>query len=55
MTTTQPLHNIAISFSGGGFRAAAYNLGVISYLHTLTLNSEFTIEILTFTNEIFCL
>ncbi len=40
MKTTEPLHNIAISFSGGGYRAAAYNLGVLSYLHTLRLGDE---------------
>jgi predicted acylesterase/phospholipase RssA len=40
MQTLHPLSNIALSFSGGGYRAAAYNLGVLSYLHNLQFNNE---------------
>jgi predicted acylesterase/phospholipase RssA len=29
-----PFHNIALSLSGGGFRATAFHLGVLSYLST---------------------
>lgn len=32
--------NIALSFSGGGYRAAAFNLGVISYLSTVSIDKE---------------
>ena len=32
--------NIALSFSGGGFRAAAYSLGVLSYFHSIELVEE---------------
>ena len=32
--------NIALSFSGGGFRAAAYSLGVFSYFHSIELSEE---------------
>jgi predicted acylesterase/phospholipase RssA len=32
--------NIALSFSGGGYRAAAFNMGVISYLSTVSLDKE---------------
>ena len=35
-----PLNNLAISFSGGGFRATAYNLGVLSYLNQLQFNND---------------
>src|SRR5687767_8293884 len=28
----EPFHNIALSLSGGGFRATAFHLGVLSYL-----------------------
>ncbi len=30
-----PFDNIALAFSGGGYRAASYSLGVLSYLHKL--------------------
>src|ERR1035437_5286947 len=30
-----PLENIALACSGGGFRAASYSLGVLSYLNTV--------------------
>ncbi|MFL5753544.1 MAG: patatin-like phospholipase family protein [Bacteroidia bacterium] len=32
-----PFHNIAISLSGGGFRATCLHLGVLSYLHSVKL------------------
>lgn len=32
--------NIALSFSGGGYRAAAFNLGVISYMSTVNIGKE---------------
>jgi len=31
--SVKPFENIALAFSGGGFRAAAYALGVLSYLN----------------------
>ena len=33
-----PFQNIALAFSGGGFRAAAFSLGTLSYLEHLKLN-----------------
>ena len=36
----EPFENIALSFSGGGFRAAAYSLGVLSYLNSIELSEE---------------
>jgi len=35
---SRPLGNIALSFSGGGFRAAAFCLGNLSYLHYAELD-----------------
>ncbi|MBC7890683.1 MAG: patatin-like phospholipase family protein [Sphingobacteriaceae bacterium] len=35
---TRPLGNIALSFSGGGFRAGAFCLGSLSYLHHAELD-----------------
>lgn len=35
-----PFENIALSISGGGFRAASYGLGVISYLNQVKLNDK---------------
>lgn len=32
---TQPLHRIALTFSGGGYRAAAFHLGTLDYLNHL--------------------
>ena len=29
----QPFENIGLAFSGGGFRAASFGLGVLSYLN----------------------
>lgn len=34
---TTPLDNIALTFSGGGFRAAAFSLGALSYLDQLKI------------------
>jgi predicted acylesterase/phospholipase RssA len=35
----KPFTNIALAFSGGGFRAASYSLGTLSYLHNLQIDS----------------
>ncbi len=35
-----PFENIALAFSGGGFRAASFALGVLSYLNKLQFGSE---------------
>lgn len=35
-----PLDNIALAFSGGGFRAASFSLGVLSYLNRASLNGS---------------
>ena len=37
---TTPFENIALGFSGGGFRAASFSLGAISYLHQLTFSDH---------------
>lgn len=42
----QPFENIALSFSGGGFRAAAYSLGVLSYLDSIKLSEETEVKTL---------
>jgi len=39
-----PFHNIAISLSGGGFRASSIHLGLMSYLATLKLNDVTLLE-----------
>ncbi|MCU4174175.1 patatin-like phospholipase family protein [Carboxylicivirga sp. N1Y90] len=42
-TPDHPLHlfrNIALCFSGGGFRAAGYSLGVLSYLNHVKFNGN---------------
>ena len=36
---TTPFDNIALAFSGGGFRAASFSLGVMSYLHRITFHN----------------
>src|SRR6185436_3325969 len=36
----KPFENIALAFSGGGFRAAAFALGTLSYLDELKLEDE---------------
>ncbi len=42
-----PLHNIALTFSGGGFRAASYSLGTLSYLdHIKILVDDHDISLL---------
>src|SRR5277367_4424081 len=33
----KPLGNIALTFSGGGFRAAAFSLGALSYLEEIKI------------------
>ncbi|MFC6102378.1 patatin-like phospholipase family protein [Olivibacter domesticus] len=37
-----PFDNIALAFSGGGFRAASFSLGVLSYLDEITLIDKVT-------------
>jgi predicted acylesterase/phospholipase RssA len=39
-----PLANIALSLSGGGFRATAFHLGVLTYLSTKQLNEVSLLE-----------
>jgi predicted acylesterase/phospholipase RssA len=34
----KPFQNIAVAFSGGGFRAASFSLGALSYLHSLQID-----------------
>lgn len=34
-----PFNNIALTFSGGGYRAAAYSLGALSYLDSLNIKA----------------
>lgn len=34
-----PFQSIALCFSGGGFRAAAFSLGVLSYLNKVKIKS----------------
>jgi hypothetical protein len=36
----KPFENIALAFSGGGFRAASFALGVLSYFNKLTFDNE---------------
>ncbi|SDF63445.1 Patatin-like phospholipase [Mucilaginibacter pineti] len=36
----KPFENIALAFSGGGFRAASFSLGVLSFLNTVTFDDE---------------
>src|ERR1700761_952875 len=36
----KPFENIALAFSGGGFRAASFALGVLSYLNRVTFTEE---------------
>jgi len=38
--TIKPFDNIGIAFSGGGFRAASFALGTLSYLHHLELDQQ---------------
>jgi predicted acylesterase/phospholipase RssA len=37
---TTPFQNIGLAFSGGGFRAAAFALGALSYLDRLTIDGK---------------
>ncbi len=39
-TLIQPFENIALAFSGGGFRAASYTLGVLSFLNEVTFEEK---------------
>lgn len=39
-----PFTNIALSLSGGGFRATSMHLGVLSYLHGLSFKDKFLLE-----------
>ncbi|GGB84016.1 patatin-like phospholipase family protein [Dyadobacter sediminis] len=41
--THNPFDNIALALSGGGFRAASFSLGVLSYLDTLKLENGSTL------------
>jgi hypothetical protein len=36
----KPFENIALAFSGGGFRAASFSLGVLSYFNKVTFSDE---------------
>jgi hypothetical protein len=36
----KPFENIALAFSGGGFRAASFALGVLSYLNKVTFDDD---------------
>ena len=38
--TINPFNNIGIAFSGGGFRAASFALGTLSYLHHIGLDQR---------------
>jgi hypothetical protein len=40
--------NIALSFSGGGFRAASYTLGCLSYMETVMLGDKKMTELINF-------
>ena len=37
---TTPFKNIALALSGGGFRAASFSLGTLSYLERLKLDVD---------------
>jgi predicted acylesterase/phospholipase RssA len=37
---TTPFENIALAFSGGGFRAASFSLGVLSYLNSVKITKK---------------
>src|ERR1700733_9980552 len=40
VSSIKPFENIALAFSGGGFRAASFGMGVISYLYKVEFNSD---------------
>ena len=54
VTTIKPFENIALAFSGGGFRAATFGLGVLSYLNKIkfdgadTLNGQTLLQRVTY-------
>lgn len=43
-----PFGNIGLTFSGGGFRAASFSLGVLSYLHRIRYKSKPILESVKF-------
>lgn len=43
-----PFENIALALSGGGFRAAAFGLGTMSYLHSLPWGDKSMLEHVSF-------
>lgn len=48
LITLNPFQNIAMAFSGGGFRAASYGLGTLSYLNHLESNGKSLTERISF-------
>ncbi len=49
MISETPFDHIALAFSGGGFRAASFSLGVLSYLNVIhTLNDQVLLDNVTF-------
>ncbi len=64
---TTPFENIALAFSGGGFRAASFSLGVIAYLNNIKTGKDASKRLLenvtyissssggTFTNALYAL
>ncbi|MBB3055054.1 patatin-like phospholipase family protein [Mucilaginibacter gotjawali] len=40
VSSIKPFENIALAFSGGGFRAASFGMGVISYLYKVKFNGD---------------
>jgi predicted acylesterase/phospholipase RssA len=47
----KPFQNIAIAFSGGGFRAAAYSLGALTYLNSLKIEGKSLLERISFVSS----
>ena len=47
----KPFQNIALASSGGGFRAAAYSLGTLSYLHSLHIEGKSLLERISFVSS----
>ena len=44
VATIKPFENIALAFSGGGFRAATFGLGVLSYLNKIKFDGADTLS-----------
>lgn len=44
----EPLRNIALMFSGGGFRAACFSLGALTYLHRIQYKDKPVLESVKF-------